>query len=714
MADAQEAVEFLRLVADADSTNRAEALEDLRFRYGDQWPVQIMQSRLLESRPALTINETDAYIRKIENQQRQQRPRMNPHPVGSKASIETAKVLKGLCRHIEVNSDADNAYDLAFSFALTMGWGYLRLRADYIREDSFDQDIYIDQVENPFTVYFDPNSSLPDGSDSEKALVTDVMSKEAFLRDYPGAVTGTVVSRTRQIFSMAGFTQRASGDTNAEWVTKEDIRLAEYFYVDRVKADLVKLSDGTVLYGDQLPSSEILSAMGMQIIGTRPSYKRSVKWCKQTAFEILEEKTLPGRWIPIIPVYGVHVFLDGKRKKFGLVKFAKDPARMVNFWQTTLTELVALAPKAKWLLAEGQDEGHENEFAQANVAARPVLRYKPTTVDGLQTPAPSRIAPEPVPAGALENAMLAGENLKRVLGVFDPQVKTDGNKSGKAINAERMQSEESNFNYYDNLTRSMKHASRIILDWTPKIYDTQRVVRIIGDDGKPDLVTVNEKREEGGVTQILNDLTVGEYDVVMDTGPGYNTKRLEAFDAFTELMQGPLGEIISKTGADLVVRLMDAPGMEVLADRLAAGNPLAQIDDKSEIPPKAQIMIKGLQQQLEQAHQMLQQATQEIHSRQSIAEIKEHGAILREQMKQKGDKEEREVTARQKRHDTETFALTSQNVAEINALAKILTSKTEHGHRLREMVLEFEHASALQDKELKAKSDENEPAEVQH
>ena len=150
VASADDGVEFLRHVSETDSLNRSEGLEDLRFRYGDQWPVEIQNSRQLEARPMLTINETDAYLRKIENQQRQQRPRMNPHPVGSKASIEVAKVLKGLCRHIEVNSDADNAYDLAFSFALTNGVGYYRLHSDFTRPNSFDQDIYIDQVENPF------------------------------------------------------------------------------------------------------------------------------------------------------------------------------------------------------------------------------------------------------------------------------------------------------------------------------------------------------------------------------------------------------------------------------------------------------------------------------------------------------------------------------------------------------------------------------------
>lgn len=692
-ADPQEAVEFLRIANDADTQNRAEAMEDLRFRYGEQWPVQIQQSRMLESRPALTINETDAFIRKIENSQRQQRPRMNPHPVGSKASIQVAKVLKGLCRHIEVNSDADNAYDLAFAFAITMGWGYFRLRTDYVREDSFDQDIYIDQVENPFSVYFDPNSTLPDGSDAEKTLVTDLIPRATFRKQYPGA-------------ELQQFTTTSTGDSTVDWVKKETIRVAEYFYVDKVKATLVKLSDGSVLYKDVLPAPEILAAAGINVVGDRPSWKRAVKWCKQTQREILDERTLPGRYIPVIPVYGVRMYIDNKRRTFGLVRFAKDPQTMLNFWQTAMTEITAMAPKAKWMMAEGQQEGHENELAKANTSTLPYLLYKPTMVNDQLAPPPVRLQPDPVPVAALQNAALMAENLKRVLGVFDPQVKTDGNKSGKAIHAERMQSEESNFNYYDNLTRSLKHGARIILDWTPKVYDVQRVMRIIGEDGKPSLVTLNEKKfdAESGAVKILNDVTVAEYDVVMDTGPGYNTKRQEAFEVFSQMMLGPLGEKLAATADDLIMRQLDVPGAEEIADRMAAANPLAQIDETSEVPPKVQMMVKALQQQVQQLTGALGQANQEIKSRQSIAEIKEHGATLRKRMETEGEKEERRIRQAQAQHDTETYALTAQNVAEINGIVRILTSKTEHGQRMREMLTEFEHEVNMRDKEQAAQA----------
>jgi hypothetical protein len=109
----QEAIKFLRLVGEADSTNRSAALQDLKFGAGDQWPVEIQNSRNLEARPCLTINKIDAYCRQVENQQRQQRPRIKVHPVNNEGDLKVAQVIEGITRHVEVNSNADTAYDLS-------------------------------------------------------------------------------------------------------------------------------------------------------------------------------------------------------------------------------------------------------------------------------------------------------------------------------------------------------------------------------------------------------------------------------------------------------------------------------------------------------------------------------------------------------------------------------------------------------------------------
>ena len=638
----EDAKQFLKFANDADSNNRSEALEDLKFAAGDQWPVEIQNSRTLEARPCLTINKVDAYCRQIANQQRQQRPRMKAHGMNTEADAHMADVISGIFRHIEVQSDADAAYDTAFDFAVRMGWGFFRITTDYRNDDSFDQEIYIKPVDNPFTVYFDPNSTMPDGSDAEKVLITTVMSKEAFRKQYPNADDGT------------GFVQRGTGDTNAEWVMKEDIRIAEYFYVERETATLVMLSDGTTAYQDEI-TDEIKLAMeeqGITIADKRPSVRKVVKWVKLTGIEILEESVWAGKYIPIIPVYGQMLTVENKRKKFGLVRMAKDPQRMYNFWTTSITESVALAPKAKWLLAEGQDEGHENEWAMANIKSMPVLRYKQKDIDGQPAPPPQRLQPEPPPQGLMAAAAGITADLQQVVGIFDPSQLPTGNISGKALQGQQQQVDMTNFHYYDNLTRSIRQCGRVILDLIPKIYDRERVLRIIGDDGKPELLTINRYGpDEDGVNRVLNDVTIGEYDVVMETGPGYNSKRSEAVDSMMAVIAAD-PTLMPQIG-DLVFRNMDFPGAETIADRLAVNNPLAQVDDKSKIPPQIQMQLKQQAAQLQQAQQTIQQMQTIIKDRTDTEQIKQDGANKRELMKQTAKAHEIEMRDAERRHDTE-------------------------------------------------------------
>ena len=541
--------------------------------------------------------------------------------MNNEADAKLAQIITGICRHVEVNSDADNAYDNAFDYAVRMGWGFIRVTTDYVSEDSFDQEIYIKPVENPFTVYFDPNSVAPDGSDAEKCLITTVMDKKIFHSMYPDADDGS------------GFSQRGTGDSNAEWVMKEDIRIAEYFYTERKKAKLAMLSDGTSVYQDELPDPEMMAAAGIEVIDTRDSYKKVIKWVKLTAMEILEEGDWGGKYIPIVPVYGQQLIVENKRKKFGLVRMAKDPQRMYNFWQTAATESVALAPKAKWLIAEGQDEGHENEWAAANIKSSPVLRYKQRDIEGSPAPAPQRLQPEPPPAGILTAAATINSDLQAVIGIFDPSQMPSGNVSGKALQGQQQQVDMSNYHYFDNLTRSIKQIGRIILDLTPKIYDAQRVMRIIGDDGKPELVTINEQSvDEMGVMTILNDVTVGEYDVVMDTGPGYNSKRQEAVDSMMQLLTADPA-LMTQAG-DLIFRNMDFPGAETIADRLAAANPLAQIDEKSPIPPQVQMQLAQSKQMIEQLQQQMQEMAMNMKYGASIKQLQEEAETKRELMRQ--------------------------------------------------------------------------------
>ena len=623
----QEAVEFLKFANDADTMNRQEALEDLKFGGGDQWPVELQNSRNLESRPVITVNKVDNYCRQVSNQQRQQRPRIKVHATNTHDDMVDAQTIGGIIRHIEVNSNADHAYDNAFEYAVRMGWGYMRVKTNYVSEDSFDQEIYIDPVDNPFTVYFDPNSVAPDGSDADRCLITTMMRKDEFRKMYPDADDGGT-----------SFTQRGTGDSQSEWITKEDIRLAEYYYTVKEKATLYLLSDGTSTFADDKDFFKRLDAFGITVVDKRDSYKKTIKYVKLTAVEIIEERDWAGKYIPIVPVYGRHIVIGDKRKKFGMIRHAKDPQRMYNFWQTSITESVALAPKAKWLLAEGQDENHESDWANANIKSFPLLRYKQTDIDGRPAPPPTRLQPEPPPTGVMAASMGVDNDIKAIMGMFDPAQLGQGNISGKALNGQQQQVDLTNFDYYDNLTRSISHIGKICLDLIPKIYDTERVMRIIGDDGKPELLTINQRDSVG---RVLNDISVGQYDVVMETGPGYNSKRQEAVDNMLPLLSA--APELMKVAGDLVFRNMDWPGADIIADRLAASNPMAQIDDKSKVPPQVQMQLAVSQKQIQELTQQLQTQQMLIKQRQDVEQVKQEAETKRTLIKETNRAHEAEL-----------------------------------------------------------------------
>ena len=616
-----EAKKFLRFCNDADTMNRQEALEDLKFASGgDQWPVDLQNSRNLESRPVLTINKLDGYCRQVTNQQRQQRPRIKVHPTNTQANKKTAEVIEGITRHIELSSNADNAYDTAFDHAVRMGWGFWRLTTKYTKADSFEQDIYIDAIPNPFTVYFDPNSERVDGSDADRCVITTMMPRSEFRIKYPQCDDG------------ASFQARGTGDSQSEWITKEDIRVAEYYYIVREPATLYMLSDGSSRFadGDKKDFFQRVQASGLEVVDERTSYKKKIKWKKLTAIEVIEEADIPGDYIPVVPVYGRHIIIGDKRKKFGMVRHAKDAQRMYNFWQTTITESIALAPKAKWIMAEGQEEGHEADWAAANVKSTPLLRYKQTDIDGNPAPAPQRLQPEPPPTGVMAASAGINQDIATLMGIFDPSQQMPGNISGKALNGQQQQVDLTNFDFYDNLTKSIGHTGKIILSMIPKIYDTARVMRIIGYDGKPDLVAINtpqENPEGDAVNTVLHDMSVGEYDIVMDTGPGYSSKRQAAVDAMMPLINGN-AELFAVAG-DLIFRNMDFPGAEIIADRLAASNPMSQIDEKSPIPPQVQMQLKANQAQMQQMAQQLEKMQMFIQQRQDIEQVKQDAETKR-------------------------------------------------------------------------------------
>lgn len=593
--------EFTDAAISADTDNRRSAVEDLDFLNGKQWPAQIEEQRAREGRPCLTFNRLPTYLHQVTNDQRQNQVGIQVHPVGNGADKRGAEIYQGMIRRIEDSSNADAAYDTAVNSAAAIGFGFWRLITEYESPTSFNQVIKYQRIRDALKVYFDPASVEPDGSDSKRCVIVSDIANTEFDRLYPEAKDKNE-------------TLRVSTGTSLQpgWMSGNCTRVVEYYYFEYKNKTLYLLGDGTTTT-DQPPTGVVVQAK-------RSTKIPQLKWVKASAGAILERTDIKCRWIPVFPVWGDEIDIQGKVTRKGIIRNAKDPAQMYNFWMTSATEEVSLRPKAPFIGAVGQFETQKKQWGQANSRSFAFLEYDPITVDGVIAPPPQRQPMADVPVGMLQMAVHAADNIKAVTGLFDSSIGARGNAtSGVQEREQQRQGDNANFHYIDNLHRSIKHCGRCLVDMIPHYYDAARVVEIMRENGDIETVQINQPAPDpaSGVQQVLNDLTLGEYGVTFNAGPSYATQREESQANMIEL-SGKYPKLLDVAG-DLIVETMDWPGSEKIARRLKASIPPQLVEADKEggegeqtapppLPPEVEQALQNADQMVEQLHQQLAEA----------------------------------------------------------------------------------------------------------
>jgi hypothetical protein len=633
----------LEMAISAYSESREDELDDLRFYGGSpdnqwQWPADVLatrgavQGQTINARPCLTVNKLPEHVHQVTNDQRQNRPSIKVIPVDDHADVEVAEVFNGMIRHIQYISDADVAYDTACENQVSYGEGYIRVLTDYCDDDTFDQDIKIGRIRNSFSVYMDPLIQDPCGADAKWCFITEDITRADYDRLYPNASPISTLE-----------TLGVGDQSLSQWVNENTVRIAEYFYIDYDRATL-NLYPGNVTAFEGTPEDKQLKALYGKPLKSRESDRQKVKWCKINGYEILEERDWAGKHIPVVRVIGNEFEVDGRIYISGLVRNAKDAQRMYNYWVSQEAEMLALAPKAPFIGYGGQFEGYENQWKTANTQNWPYLEVNPDVTDGQGgvLPLPQRAQPPMASSGLLQAKAGASEDIKSATGQYNASLgMTSNERSGKAILARQKEGDTGTYHFVDNLGRAVRHVGRIIVDLIPKIYDTQRVARIIGEDGEvkhakinPDLqMPVQSIQDQAGVViEKIYNPSVGKYDVMVQTGPGYATKRQEALDAMSQLLQG--NPQLWAVAGDLFVKNMDWPGAQEMAKRFAKtiDPKLLEDGDKSPELQAAEQQIQAMGQEMEQMHSMLQNVgksmeAQELRIKEYEAETKRISAV---------------------------------------------------------------------------------------
>ncbi len=600
----------------AYSESREDELDDLRFMAGSpdnqwQWPADVLatrgsvQGQTINARPCLTINKLPQHVRQVTNEQRQNRPSPKVIPADDNADVAVAEVFDGIIRHIEYMSDADVAYDTACDNQVVYGEGYIRILTEYTRDDSFDQDLKIGRIRNSFSVYMDPTIQDPCGSDAKWCFITEDLLKAEYERQFPDAQP------------ISSILARGIGDQALSmWLSENTIRIAEYFYVDYVPSTL-NLYPGNITMFDGTPQDAKLRAMFGQPLRSRKADRKRVMWLKTNGYEVLEEREWAGKWIPVVRVVGNEFEVDGRMFVSGLVRNAKDAQRMYNYWVSQEAEMLALAPKAPFIGYGGQFEGYEMQWKTANTTNWPYLEVNPDVQDGAGNvlPLPMRAQPPMAQTGLIQAKMGAAEDIKATTGQYNASLGQQGNeRSGRAILARQQEGDTGTYHFVDNLGRAIRYVARQLVDMIPKIYDTQRVARIIGLDGEVGMAKINPMQAEpvkkivdqaGTVIEKIYNPSVGVYDVVITTGPSYLTKRQEAVEAMANILQ--TSPQLWQVAGDLFIKNMDWPGAQEMAARfkkIIDPKVLAE-DDKSPELQAAEQQVEAVSQQLEQAMGLL-------------------------------------------------------------------------------------------------------------
>ena len=628
----------LDLAVAALSESREDEIDDLKFYAGSpdnhwQWPADVLatrgavQGQTINARPTLTINKLPQHVRQVTNDQRQNRPGAKVIPVDDSADVEVADVFNGMIRHIEYISDADVAYDTACENQVAYGEGYIRLLTEYCDENTFDQDIKIGRVRNSFSVYMDPTIQDPTGADAKWCFVTEDLTREEYERMYPDAAPITTLQSL------------GVGDQSiSNWLNENTIRIADYYYIDYVRETL-NLYPGNQTAFSGTPEDKQLRAMFGKPLKSRESDRKKIKYCKINGYEILEENEWAGNWIPVIRIVGNEFEVDGRLYVSGLVRNAKDAQRMYNYWVSQEAEMLALAPKAPFIGYGGQFEGYEDKWKTANTQNWPYLEVNPDVTDGQGSalPLPQRAQPPMASSGLLQAKAGAAEDIKATTGQYNASLGMGSNeRSGKAILARQREGDVGTYHYGDNLARGVRHIARQLIDLIPKIYDTQRIARIIGEDGTTKMVKIDPMQQEpvkkivdqqGVVIDKIYNPGVGKYDVVAITGPGYATKRQEALEAMAQLLQG--NPQLWAVAGDLFVKNMDWPGAQEMSKRFAKtiDPKILQDDDKPPALQAAEQQIQAMGEELQQLHGMLQNVQNSIESRD--VEVKEFEAQIK-------------------------------------------------------------------------------------
>lgn len=548
----------------ADSENRTNMADDLKFVYepGWQWDATAKSKRL--GRPCYTFNRVIGAVNQAIGEQRQVRPSGKVRAASKDAAAPTAEVFGGIIRNIEACSRAENIYDNQFKYAIAGGFGAWLVEPYYCDDTSFEQDLRIREIANPFSAMWDYNATDPCKRDARWATVAERISREQYEEEYPD-------------FDPLNFQVNRDG---RGWLTNDGVRIADYYKKICRQKTIAQLTDGRVVNYDAKAKRILdeLSELGsdiqvpsVELVGGKPRTRKvdiySVVWCKVDGANVLEGPIeYKWRYIPVVRLPGRYVNIEGKQILQSIIRHAKDPQRTYNYHRSTMVETAAMTPRSPYLVTPAMIKGFEDEWRTLNAVNRPYLKFNLDKDAVASGGMPKREQAPDVPQALIMLAAQDAEDIKQATGYVNPaldQPQQQGPESGVALGKRMQASDSGSYEFLDNLGKAIQLTWDICIDIIPTVLDTARIVRTIGADGIEDYVGVNGIKDAQG---FMHKLAEGRYDCTVTLGPAFATARMESLSTLLEASEKV--PIIGQVAPDLIAKNIDVRDGEELHKRV--------------------------------------------------------------------------------------------------------------------------------------------------
>jgi hypothetical protein len=599
---------------------------DKQFALMIQWNSNEQEEIIRLGLPSLQFNKLYDFCKKIIGEARDITPTLQVRSKKYVSDTDDASnldlqqrinLMQNFLRALAYNSESQIAYETAFENAIYCGYGAIHIKYEYEDSTSFDRKIRVAAVPISEKAFFDPSATNPTKSDGEFCGVYYNVDKSLFKKLYP------------DIPFPVGFPENTPNYFG--WEEDDTITIVDYYYKDWFKKSLILLDNGQVIEDSELDDYLELCAENNLPIPTisdrREADDNKIMHCKMIKDHILERNDHPSKVLPVIYEDGDSYIYQGNQYTQSFIHHAIDAQRFLNYTGIAIAQGLKNARKEQYMATPAMIKGYDYQWQRPELY-QGALMYNFDPKAGK----PDKLPPSEIPQSLYQNYERANDDIQSILGIYNANLGAPTSEiSGVAINAKVQQGNFGASVYRNNLIRSIEQVGRAILSMIPTVYDTERSVSLLAQDGKSTVARINQRTANG---DIKNNVTEEIFDLAIEAGASYEAQKQTALDLLLKLLS--IAPQAFPLVADLVADNLDIINRPQMVERLRTLVPAAIIaKEKGEAPPpppppaspppdpaaQAKMMQAQVQQQKNQSESQIQNRKLDIEEQKLASEL---------------------------------------------------------------------------------------------